>query len=142
MMADPTDRCVSRTQTKKTHDVVIFWLCAVVVVWAQPHHGDVDDESTVVRLPRCAVPIVVMVPLEGRFQLGVSDGFNSGWDLESSAPVVMAGDCKHYGSAQRDGSGNPSKNRRLHVVFTDGLFKLMSNQVRAGCENSREKKSA
>lgn len=99
----------------------------VIVSCAQPVHRDLSEVSTTHRLPRCAIPVIVLIPLDEEFLLGYFDpGTNSTVDLVCKTPVVMAGDELHYGAAQS------ARNRRLHIVFTNGEFNLASNAVRAG----------
>ena len=94
-----------------------------------------SEESTTRRLPRCAIPILVMIPLDDVFTLGYVDpSTNEPVDLVCRTPVTMAGDCLHFGAAQ------PGRNRRLHIAFTNGEFNLVSAEVRVPARraNARE----
>lgn len=99
---------------------------------AQPPHQDLGTEATRARLPRSAIPFVIQVPLDAEFLFGCC---HRNVELRCTTALVFASDYTHYGSAQRKTNGEsdsgPQRNRRLHLLCTDGLFVTTGKHVGA-----------
>ena len=94
----------------------------------QPIHAD-DDSGKLDMLPRAAVPILLMVPMEHHFYLGLE---KEEIKVTSPCAALMGLGCKHFGSVQRVNDSiksEASSCARLHVIITDGVYKTQSSHV-------------